>query len=56
MIEIGLDDKDAAFDSLERAYRLHSNALSSLKVNPLYDPLRADPRFAELMKRVGLAD
>jgi len=56
MIEIGLNDKDAAFDSLERAYRLHSNALSSLKVNPLYDPLRADPRFAELMKRVGLAD
>jgi TolB-like protein/DNA-binding winged helix-turn-helix (wHTH) protein/Tfp pilus assembly protein PilF len=56
MIEIGLNDKDAAFESLERGYRLHSNALSSLKVNPLYDPLRADPRFTELMKRVGLAD
>ena len=46
--------KDEAFAWLELAYQQHSNALSSLKVNPIYDPLRSDPRFDDLLQRIGL--
>jgi TolB-like protein/Tfp pilus assembly protein PilF len=56
IVQVGLNDKDAAFASLERAYELHSTAISTLKVHPIFDPLRNDPRFTALMKRVGLAD
>lgn len=55
-VQLGLNDRDGAIASLERAYGLHSNVISTLKVNPMYDPLRGDPRFAELIKRVRLAN
>ena len=42
---IALGDKDQAFGWLEKAYLQHSNAMSSLKVEPGFDPLRNDPRF-----------
>jgi TolB-like protein/DNA-binding winged helix-turn-helix (wHTH) protein/Flp pilus assembly protein TadD len=51
---IGLGDKDQAFSWLEKAYSQHSNILTSLKVDPAYDRLRSDPRFQDLMRRVGL--
>lgn len=54
-IECGLNEKDAAFASLERAYQLRSSAIPSLRVNPMYDSLRKDPRFTTLLKRAGLA-
>jgi len=44
-----------AFAWLEKAYSQHSNALTTLKVEPGYDSLRSDPRFQVLMRRVGLA-
>ena len=52
---IGMGDKDQTFAWFEKAYADHSNALTSLRVNPAYDPLRSDPRFQELMRRVRLA-
>jgi len=52
---IGMGDKDQSFAWLEKGYSQHSNALTTLKVDPIYDPLRGDPRFQELMRRVGLA-
>jgi len=52
---IGLGDKDEAFYWLEKSYVAHSTMLTTLKVEPIYDPLRSDPRFQELMRRVGLA-
>ena len=52
---IGMDDKDETFAWFEKAYSEHSNLLTGLKVNPAYDPLRADPRFQDLLRRVGLA-
>jgi DNA-binding winged helix-turn-helix (wHTH) protein/TolB-like protein len=50
----GLGQRDRALASLEQCYQEHSSTLLYLKVEPRLDPLRADPRFAELMRRVGL--
>jgi len=52
---IGMGNKDQAFAYLEKAYLEHSNALTTLKVDPIYDPLRSDPRFQDLLRRAGLA-
>ena len=51
---IGLGDKDQVFSLLETAYRKHSVILTSLKVMPLYDRFRSDPRFADVQRRVRL--
>jgi TolB-like protein/DNA-binding winged helix-turn-helix (wHTH) protein/Flp pilus assembly protein TadD len=51
---LGLGEYDQAFARLEQAYEERSNILQWLKVHPFFDPLRDDPRFAELVRRVGL--
>ena len=51
---IGMGNKEQAFIWLEKAYSQHAN-LTTLKVDPIYDPLRGDPRFQDLLRRVGLA-
>jgi len=38
----------------QRAYGEHSQILQNIKVHPFFDPLRGDPRFADLVRRVGL--
>jgi adenylate cyclase len=48
-------DADRALAWLERSYADRSARLTHLKVNARYDNLRADPRFADLLRRVGLA-
>jgi tetratricopeptide (TPR) repeat protein len=53
-VYIGLGDKNQAFVWLEKAFEERSNYLAYLKVFPLVDPLRSDPRFADLAQRVGL--
>ena len=45
---------DLAFEQLERAYRSHTRDLVYLNVEPQLDPLRSDPRFAAIVRRVGL--
>ena len=50
----GLGEKDQAFAWLEKAYGERTSRLSYLKVEPLWDPLRSDPRFADLVRRIGL--
>ena len=45
---------DAAFEWLERAYEYRSTMLPMIGVGSLYDPLRGDPRFGALLKKVGL--
>ncbi len=47
-------DKDKAFEWLEKAYAAHDDFLAYLKVDPLYDPLRSDPRFDEMLHRLGM--
>jgi TolB-like protein/tetratricopeptide (TPR) repeat protein len=51
---LGLGDNEQAFAWMERAYQEQSNILQFLKVHPFFDPLRSDPRFANLVRRVGL--
>ncbi len=51
----GLDDKEQAFAWLEKAYRERRDRVFLLNVDPLLDPLRSDPRFKDLVRRVGLA-
>ncbi|MBI3326610.1 MAG: tetratricopeptide repeat protein [Nitrospinae bacterium] len=53
-ISIGLDEKDAAFAWLEKAYADRDPYLTLLNADPVYDPLRADPRFTALLKNIGL--
>ncbi len=50
----GLGDKDKAFEWLETAYRERADWLAYLKVDPEMDRLRPDPRFQDLLRRVGL--
>lgn len=50
-----LGDKDHAFDMLERAYQRHELWLVYLKVDPVWDNLRTDPRFQTFLHRVRLA-
>ncbi|MEO8193801.1 MAG: protein kinase [Gemmatimonadales bacterium] len=49
-----LGDLDRAFESLERAYQARSAGLIYLHLDPGYDPLRGDPRYVELINRIGL--
>jgi serine/threonine protein kinase/tetratricopeptide (TPR) repeat protein len=49
-----LGNADAAFDYLEKAYRSRNFFLAFLDVDPNLDPIRSDPRFAALRKRIGL--
>jgi serine/threonine-protein kinase len=49
-----LGDTDRAMQWLEKAYAERSSALVYLKIEPLFDPLRGDKRFADLVRRVGL--
>lgn len=53
-VYIGLGDKDKAFEWLEKAFQERSNYVAYLKVFPIADPLRSDPRFSDLLRRVGL--
>ncbi len=51
---LGLGDNEQAFYWLEQAYKEQSNILQFVKTHPYFDPIRGDPRFADLVRRVGL--
>jgi hypothetical protein len=54
LVYAGLREKDQAFAWLEKAYAVRDKGLTFLKVDPCVDPLRSDPRFQNLLRRVGL--
>jgi serine/threonine protein kinase/tetratricopeptide (TPR) repeat protein len=53
-IYIGLGDKDQAFGWLEKGYQQRDFWLAFLKGDPIFDSLRSDPRFLDLIRRIGL--
>ena len=55
LVYAGLGRNQEAFKWLEEAYDAHDVGLLYLKIDPCLDPLRSDPRFDNLMRRVGLS-
>jgi eukaryotic-like serine/threonine-protein kinase len=55
-IHAGLGEKDKAFEWLEKGYEERSTGTghASIKLDPAFDPLRSDPRFADLLRRMNL--
>lgn len=51
---LALRDYNEAFFWFEQAYAEQSNILQFLKVHPFFDAVRGDPRFQDLVRRVGL--
>ena len=54
IIWVGLNEKEHALKALEEAFTDREPCLVSLKVEPIFDPLRGDSRFTEMIQRVGL--
>jgi tetratricopeptide (TPR) repeat protein len=52
-IQIGLDDLDAAFAWLDKAFLQRNGWLMHIRENPRYDRLRTDPRYADLVRRMN---
>ena len=50
----GTGQKERVIELLQKAYSEHSNAVVQIKVDPMYDPIRSDPRFSDLLRRVRL--
>lgn len=55
LVYLGLRRNDEAMKQLENAYQERSTLLAYLKMDPRLDPLRSDPRFEDLLRRIGLA-
>ena len=51
---LGLGDREQTFVWLEEAYKEQSNILQFVKTHPFFDPIRSDPRFVDLERRIGL--
>lgn len=52
LIHLGLDEKDQALGALEKAFQERSTLLTYLSMDPRFDPLRTDPRFRDLLRRM----
>jgi tetratricopeptide (TPR) repeat protein len=54
LVYAGLDDRDQALAWLDKAYAERSDYMPYLRLEPMLDGVRSDPRFATLVRRVGL--
>ena len=53
MIHLYLGEKDAAFRSFEKGYEVRSACMPFTKIDPRMDPIRSDPRYADLVRRLA---
>jgi TolB-like protein/DNA-binding winged helix-turn-helix (wHTH) protein/Tfp pilus assembly protein PilF len=53
---VGLGDNERAFTWLDKAVQERAGPFNELNADPMFDPLRNDPRFALLLRRMGLPD
>jgi hypothetical protein len=53
LVQLGLDERDHAIASLEQGYTNRDQWMMYLKVDPGWDDMRSDPRFKDLLRRVG---
>jgi len=51
-----MGNREEALHWLEKGYEQHSNSMTTLRVEPTYDPLRRAAKFQELLRRVGLGE
>ena len=51
----GLGERDTAFHWLERAYAERAAFMDGVRITPAFDSLHADPRWSNLLRRMGLA-
>jgi eukaryotic-like serine/threonine-protein kinase len=56
VVHVGLDEQDQALNWLEKAYEERFNRLAYLRREPVWDPLRSEPRFADLLRRINLPE
>jgi tetratricopeptide (TPR) repeat protein len=54
LVYLGMGMRDEAFPLLEESYELRLPNLANLTVDPIYDDIRTDPRFIDLVRRVNL--
>jgi tetratricopeptide (TPR) repeat protein len=55
-LHTAFDDIDSCFDWLERAYQEHDGWLYSIRVEPMLDDIRSDPRYSALLEKIGLSE
>ena len=53
---VGLGDVEKAFEGLDKSFESNDEGILLLKTHPMFSPLRDDPRYKELLKRVNLAE
>ena len=53
ILHLGLGDREKSLDWLERGCDQHESQIAGVYVHPVYDPLRAEPRFQKLLQRIG---
>ncbi len=56
ILMVALGEREQALTSLEDAFRVRDSHLQQLGVEPGFDAIRAEPRFKDLLQRIGLAD
>jgi Flp pilus assembly protein TadD len=54
MVYAWRNEPDKAFEWFDRAYAQHDGGLSAIKIHPIYKSLRSDPRFAAMVKKLGM--
>jgi TolB-like protein/Flp pilus assembly protein TadD len=54
LVCVGLGENGEAFEWLEEAYKQRDSALPSIRMDPMFDPVRSDPRFDDLLRRMSV--